>query len=89
MLAAELAKLNPVGTFAPPTSLGQDGQFYVVRLQGAGLMEGVVLSASPPRSRAGLGYRTDTAIEFQFTPTFRRLLKLLGAGGMDLTKSSG
>lgn len=70
-------------TAPPPPELGPDAIFFVARLQAAGLLESVVLSASPRDARMGPGYRTDTAIEYRSTPTFRRILELLRAGGVE------
>jgi hypothetical protein len=83
--ARRLADHLGPGTFPAPAELGPDGLFFVTRLQAAGLLESVVLPASPPGSRLGPGYRTDPAVEFRFTPTFGRILALLRAGGVDIT----
>lgn len=72
-------------TAPPPPELGPDAPFYMGRLQAAGLFESIVLPASPPGARQGPGYRTDTVIEFRTTTTFRRILDLLRAGGVDTT----
>ncbi|SRR6266851_351931 len=82
--ARRLADHPGPGTFPPPSELGPDGLFFVDRLQAAGLLEPVVLPASPPGSRLGPGYRSDPAVEYRFTPTFGRILALLRAGGIDI-----
>jgi hypothetical protein len=83
--ARRLADHLGPATFPPPAELGPDSLFFVARLQAAGLLESVVLPASPPGSRLGPGYRSDPAVEFRFTPTFGRILALLRAGGVDIT----
>lgn len=72
------------GTFPPPPELGPDALFFMGRLQAAGLLESIVLPATPEQTRFRPGYRTDPEIEFRFTPTFSRIMKLLRAGGVDI-----
>ena len=71
----------PPDSFPPPTDAGPDRMFYLARLQAAGLLESVVLPATP---EVRINRRTEPAIEFRFTPTFHRILELLRAGGQDI-----
>jgi hypothetical protein len=68
-------------SFPPPPDAGSDRMFYLARLQAAGLLENVVLPATPD---VRINRRTEPAIEFRFTPTFHRILELLRAGGQDI-----
>lgn len=71
----------PLESFPPPADAGSDRMFYLARLQAAGLLESVVLPATPD---VRVNRRTEPAIEFRFTPTFHRILELLRAGGQDI-----
>jgi hypothetical protein len=71
----------PPDSFPPPPDAGSDRMFYLARLQAAGLLESVVLPATPD---VRINRRTEPAIEFRFTPTFHRILELLRAGGQDI-----
>ena len=78
----------PPDTFTAPTDLGPDVLFFVTRLQGAGLLEPVVLPATPQPPPRGF-QRTEPMIVYRFTPTFERVMQLLAAGGMEIRGAKG